>query len=57
MNIPTPVDFIQYFLYLSNPAFDFSTMIHESLPYAYVALIGKWYLIFLESSIMTFIIL
>jgi len=41
MNIPTPVDFIQYFLYLSNPAFDFSTMISESLPYAYVALIGK----------------
>lgn len=47
-NIPTPIEFIQYFLYLSNPDFDFSNMIFESRTYAYVSLIGKIPLNFLD---------
>lgn len=40
-NIPTPIDFIQYFLNLSNRDFDFNEMILESRNYAYVSLIGN----------------
>jgi hypothetical protein len=42
MNIPTPIDFIQYFLVLSNKECDFSDMILECRSYAYVSLLGKF---------------
>ena len=41
-NVPTPVDFIYYLLYLSNQTFDFSNLIHECTCYAYVCLIGTF---------------
>jgi hypothetical protein len=41
-NIPTPIDFIQYFLILSNKEVDFSDMILECRSYAYVSLLGKY---------------
>ncbi len=41
-NIPTPIDFIQYFLILSNKEVDFSDMILECRSYAYVSLLGKF---------------
>lgn len=40
-NDPTPMDFLQYFLYLSNETFDFSGIIEEAKCYSYVAIIGK----------------
>jgi hypothetical protein len=40
-NLPTPLDFIQYFLYLSHSTFDFSVFINECLSLVYFSLIGK----------------
>jgi hypothetical protein len=40
-NFPTPMDFIQYLLYLSNQNYDFTDVIHECLSFTYVSLIGK----------------
>jgi hypothetical protein len=39
-NIPTPIDFIQYFLCMANPSFNFNDIIQEAKNYSYVALIG-----------------
>ena len=40
-NLPTPMDFLQFFLYLSDSAFDFTAIVSECLNFAYVCLIGK----------------
>lgn len=42
INNPTVLDFIQYFLYLSNSQFDFYPIINESLSFVYVSLIGMF---------------
>lgn len=42
MNIPTPMDFMQFFLYLCDANFDFSEIIQESLSFIYVSLMGKY---------------
>lgn len=39
-NLPTPMDYLQYLLYLSNQHYDFSEVIHECLSFVYVSLIG-----------------
>jgi hypothetical protein len=39
-NVPTPMDFIQFFLCISNPNFSFNDIIQEAKNYSYVALIG-----------------
>lgn len=41
MDYPTAIDFAQYFLYLSDPRFEFSEIINESLSFIYVSLMGK----------------
>lgn len=41
MNVPTAFDFVQFFLYLSDPKFEFSEIINESLSFIYVSLMGK----------------
>jgi hypothetical protein len=40
-NVPTPIDFIQYLLYLSNQNYDFEPIMNGCLNFVYVALIGK----------------
>ena len=40
-NLPTALDFAQFFLYLSHETFDFSDLVNESLSFIYVALLGK----------------
>jgi hypothetical protein len=42
VNEPTPIDFLQFFLYASNPEFDFTKIIADSLSFAYIGLIGKY---------------
>lgn len=39
-NLPTPMDFLQFLLYLSNENYDFSSIIHDCLSFVYVSLIG-----------------
>jgi hypothetical protein len=41
MNIPTPMDFLQFFLYLSDSTFDFTEIINECLSFVYVSMMGK----------------
>ena len=41
INQPTPYDFLQFFLYSSNKTFDFSSIIQQSLAFAYMGIIGK----------------
>ena len=41
MNYPTAIDFVQFFLYLSDPKFEFTELINESLSFIYVSLMGK----------------
>jgi hypothetical protein len=40
-DLPTVIDFLQLFLYLSQPNFDFSELIIECLSLAYFSLLGK----------------
>jgi hypothetical protein len=40
-NLPTALDFTQFFLYLSDDKFDFGDLVDESLSFIYVALLGK----------------
>jgi hypothetical protein len=42
MNYPTSIDFVQFFLYLSDPKFEFNEIINESLSFIYVSLMGKY---------------
>lgn len=39
--IPTPCEFIQLMLYLSDASFDFSDIVNECLNLVYVAMLGK----------------
>lgn len=41
-NVPTPMDFLQFLLYLSNQNYDFYPIIHDCLSFVYVSLIGKY---------------
>ena len=41
MNIPTPLDFVQLFLYLSDQSYDFTEIIQETMSLIYVSLMGK----------------
>ena len=41
LNLPTPLDFLQFFLYVSDSSFDFSEIISECMNFAYVGLMGK----------------
>lgn len=41
MNISTAIDFVQFFLYLSDPKFDFSEIINECLSFIYISMMGK----------------
>ena len=43
INFPTAIDFVQFFLYLSDPKFEFNDIINESLSFIYVSLMGKYY--------------
>jgi hypothetical protein len=47
-NTPTTIEFINYFLYLSNPMFDFSSLVFDTRVYAYISLIGKLKLKFID---------
>jgi Cyclin, N-terminal domain len=42
-NLPTSLDFAQFFLYLSDENFDFGDLVNESMSFIYVALLGKSY--------------
>ena len=41
VNISTALDFAQFFLYLSDPAFDFTDIINDSVNIMYIAMMGK----------------
>ncbi len=41
MNISTALDFVQFYLYLSDPAFDFTEIINDSLSFIYISMMGK----------------
>ena len=41
MNLPTPMDFLQFLLYMTDSSFDFSEIINECLSSIYVCLMGK----------------
>ena len=42
MNLSTAIDFVQFFLYLSDPNFDFSEIINDCLSFVYISMMGKF---------------
>ena len=40
-NLPTSMDFVQFFLYLSDDTFEFTDLINECLSFIYVSLMGN----------------
>lgn len=44
-NVPSPIEFIQFLLYLSDQTFDFSEIINECHSFVYVSFIGKKFVI------------
>ena len=42
MNLTTAMDFVQFFLHLSDPAFDFQDIINDCLSFIYISLMGKY---------------
>jgi hypothetical protein len=43
MNLSTAIDFVQFFLYLSDPTFDFSEIVSDSLSFIYISMMGKYH--------------
>lgn len=41
MNISTAIDFVQFYLHLSDPSFDFTEIISDSLSFIYISMMGK----------------